>query len=113
MSAIKCHFDGKVFVPDEPVHAQKGEQAEVRLGPAQVEFTGGPGGTMGDLLQIESIGGWDGIFDPAMTSAEVADALRRRSNLPSYPKQHALLDLQEYWDEQRRQQSQETGKNAR
>jgi hypothetical protein len=113
MSAIRCHFDGKVFVPDEPVNAIKGEIAEVRLGQPEVEFTGGPGGMMGDLLKTEAIGGWNGIFDRNMDSAQAADELRRRANMPSYDKQRAFIDLHEYWDEQRRKQNpQEPGSGS-
>jgi hypothetical protein len=30
MAAIKAHFDGRVFVPDEPVLLQSGEQVVVQ-----------------------------------------------------------------------------------
>ena len=43
---IKVHFDGKVFVPDEPVDLPVGTQVEVHiLAPAPV-----PHGTIKDIL---------------------------------------------------------------
>ncbi len=52
---IKCHYDGKVFVPDEPVELPAGEAAEVRVGPS---FNGARGGTVGDVTDSGGLGGW-------------------------------------------------------
>ncbi len=42
MAAIKAHFDGNVFVPDEPVPLRPGEQVVIqRLGDAQIAQTAG------------------------------------------------------------------------
>jgi hypothetical protein len=48
---MRCHFDGKVFVPEEPVNLQPCAVVNVPALGAGVFFTGGPGGTMGDLEQ--------------------------------------------------------------
>ncbi len=43
MAAIKAHFDGRVFVPDEPVQFRPGEQVVVeRLGDAPSKAAPGP-----------------------------------------------------------------------
>jgi hypothetical protein len=36
MSTIRVHFDGKVFVPDEPVNVPEGTQAQVLVVPPAV-----------------------------------------------------------------------------
>ena len=43
MAAIKAHFDGSVFVPDEPVQLRPGERVVIqRLGEAQADRAPGP-----------------------------------------------------------------------
>jgi hypothetical protein len=103
---IRCHFDGKVFVPDEPVNAQVGWQVEVRIDPSPVEFTGGPGAPIGDLLKSDAIGGWS-RFEDDIDSLELARELRRRASSSNYDKQRAFVDLHEHWDEQQRQREAE------
>jgi hypothetical protein len=103
---IKCHFDGKVFVPDEPVNAKAGEAVELRTESPAVEFTGGPGAPIGDLLKIDLLGGWDQLED-GVDSAIYARQLRQRASYPNPDKQRALIDLNEYWDEQRLNQAKE------
>ncbi len=98
---IKCHYDGKVFIPDEPVELPAGEAAEVRVGSEEVNFTGGPGGSFADLLNADFIGGWSG-YDDDLDSLELADEFRRRAERSSFHKQRALIDLHEYWDDQQR-----------
>ena len=115
---VKCHYDGRVFVPDEPVDLPAGQAASVALAdreaeapdqapsaePAGVEFTGGPGGTFADLLDADVFGGWSGYTDEC-DDAEFNREFRLRRSKPSYHKQRAFLDLYEDWDERRRAQA--------
>ena len=77
---IKCHYDGKVFIPDEPVELSAGEPATVTIadGAASVFFTGGAGGTVADLLNSGFIGAWGDRQDIA-DGVEYARDLRRRA----------------------------------
>lgn len=43
MARIKAHFDGRVFVPDEPVNLRAGERVEVDLSPSDGPNTNGAG----------------------------------------------------------------------
>ena len=106
---IKCHYDGRVFVPDEPVKLAAGEPAEVQVGPDEPIYTGGPGGTVADLLAADFIGGWSG-YDDDIDSLELAQEFRRRASMSSYHKQRAFLDLHEYWDEQRAEEDIQGGR---
>lgn len=98
---IRCHFDGKVFVPDEPVDVQPGQQVEMRISGNAVEFTGGAGATIGELLKCDAIGGWS-RFEDDIDSLALARELRQRASGPNPDKQRAFIDLHEYWDEQQR-----------
>ena len=61
---IKCHYDGKVFIPDEPVELAAGEAAEVRVGPSFGGPSGGPsGGTVSDVINAGGLGGWSHRID--------------------------------------------------
>ena len=106
---IRCHFDGKVFVPDEPVDAQAGQQGEVRIDPSPVEFTGGPGAPIGELLKSDAIGGWS-RFEDDIDSLALARELRQRASGPNPDKQRAFIDVHEYWDEQQRLREAEENK---
>lgn len=75
---IKCHFDGKVFVPDEPVDLPAGRAAEALVGEPGVVFTDGPGGTVGDLLASDFIGAW-ADRDDMVDALEFAREMRRRA----------------------------------
>lgn len=58
---VRCHFDGKVFVPDEPVELPVGHEAYATAssptGVTIVPAREGEG-TVGDLLRSGAIGGW-------------------------------------------------------
>jgi hypothetical protein len=106
---IRCHFDGKVFVPDEPVDVPTGQPGEIQIDPSPVEFTGGPGAPIGDLLKSDEIGGWSRFEDP-VDSVQLAHELRLRASGPNAEKQRAFIDLHEYWDEQQRNREAEENK---
>jgi hypothetical protein len=57
MSAIKCHFDGKVIIPDEPVDSPVNKPLPVRIEPgvAYVDPPDGRPGTVADLLKFAGI----------------------------------------------------------
>jgi hypothetical protein len=85
--AIRAHFDGKVFVPDEPVDLPVGKVAEIRVesgdqpeGLPGISITDPPGGpaTAQGLLLSGIIGLWadrDDIGD----STEFVRRLRRQA----------------------------------
>jgi hypothetical protein len=78
MSAIKCHFDGKVIVPDEPVDLPVNKPLLMRLaeGVTIVEPASGKGGTVGDLLKYAGI--WKDRTD-IQDSTEFVRQLRQRA----------------------------------
>lgn len=75
---IKCHFDGKVFVPDEPVNLPVNQQAVVQLDPdpGYVIFPpkNGGKGTVGEMLKY--IGIWKHRTD-IKDSTEYVQQMRR------------------------------------
>jgi hypothetical protein len=77
---IKCHFDGKVFVPDEPVDLPVNEPAVVQFGPDPgvviMEPADGGKGTVGELRQY--IGIWKHRTD-IKDSTEFVQQLHRRA----------------------------------
>jgi hypothetical protein len=80
MSAIRCHFDGKVIIPDEPVDLPINKPLFIRVSPGVV-FVDPPSGkpaTVGDLLASGFVGGWKDRTDIA-DSLEYARELRRRA----------------------------------
>lgn len=81
MSTIRCHFDGKVIVPDEPVDLPVDQPMLVNVEPG-VSITGPASGvepiTADELSKSEVIGMWadrDDITD----SAEFARQLRKKA----------------------------------
>ncbi len=60
---IRCHFDGKTFVPDEPVNLPVGQVAHISTGVVAQGVTIVPAaegnGTVGDLVRSGAIGGWN------------------------------------------------------
>ena len=80
MSAIRCHFDGKVIVPDEPVDLPLNQQFIVRIEPGVV-FVDPPDGkpaTAKDLLESGFVGSWADRND-ITDSTEFARDLRRKA----------------------------------
>jgi hypothetical protein len=75
---IKCHFDGKVFVPDEAVNLPTNQPLLLRIDPGVVivEPSGGGKGTVGDLLPF--VGIWKNRTD-IRDSTEFVQELRRRA----------------------------------
>jgi predicted DNA-binding antitoxin AbrB/MazE fold protein len=71
---IKAHFDGKVFVPDEPVDLPKGERIEldVRRPPGEQNHM-----TAAELARSEFAGMWRDRTDIG-DSTEWARQLRRK-----------------------------------
>lgn len=59
---IKCHFDGKAFIPEEPVNLPVGQVAHVSTEAAPRDVTimaaAEGDGTVGDVLRSGAIGGW-------------------------------------------------------
>jgi len=53
---VKAHFDGKVFVPDEPLHLEKDQKVELTIQPLPAEqkkyMTGA------ELANSEIVGMW-------------------------------------------------------
>lgn len=78
MGAIKCHFDGKVIVPDEPVDLPVNKPLLMRVEPGVVfvEPTSGKRGTVGDLLKYAGI--WKDRTD-IQDSTEFVRQLRQRA----------------------------------
>lgn len=77
---IKCHFDGKVLVPEEPVSLPVNQSMDVVIEEPEFTFIDPPGGpaTVGDLIDSGFVGGWSHRTD--ITDAlEYARDLRRRS----------------------------------
>jgi hypothetical protein len=78
---FKAHFDGKVFVPDEPLHLAPGQPVIIRVVEASAEdatVTNQGGGTARDLLNSPLVGIWKDRTDIG-DSVEFARELRRRS----------------------------------
>jgi hypothetical protein len=75
---IRCHFDGKVFVPEEPVDFPINQSLLVRVEPGFVIFEPKDGGkgTVGELLKF--VGIWKDRTD-ITDSLEYARELRRRA----------------------------------
>jgi hypothetical protein len=99
MARVRCHFDGKVFVPAEPVDAPAGTPAEAAFTELSDERPGTNSearGTMRDLLTADATGWLDALRD--RDTLEFAAEIRRRGNQSSYHKQRAFIDLHEYWD---------------
>jgi hypothetical protein len=71
-TTILAHFDGKVFVPDEPVDVPVGTPLRVRVEAVQP----GVGVTSGDLLAPVIIG-----LDPTLAQAIAADPEFRLENM--------------------------------
>jgi hypothetical protein len=78
MSAIRCHFDGKVIVPDEPVDLPVNKPLLIRVEPGVVVVEPADGGnsTVGDLLKFAGI--WKDRTD-IKDSTEFVQELRRRA----------------------------------
>lgn len=80
MSIIRCHFDGKAFVPDQPVSLPVNSVLFIDL----VEATGivnPPNGkpmTVGELRKSGMVGAWSHRKD-IKDSAKFARALRERA----------------------------------
>jgi hypothetical protein len=78
---IKGRFDGKVFVPDEPVDLPKDQRVSMDVQPAPA-IDGKPM-TAGDLLELvrsnpEATAAWEALA-AGRDSVEVARELRRRA----------------------------------
>ncbi len=60
---IKCHFDGKAFIPENPVNLPVGQVAHLSTGvdPHTVSIVPAAegNGTVGDLVRSGAIGGWN------------------------------------------------------
>ena len=84
MESIRCHYDGKVFVPDEPIDAPAGTPAQAHL---IDRINGEPDrrGTMADLLAVDARGWIDELCNE--DTPDYAQDLRRRASSPSYHKQ--------------------------
>jgi hypothetical protein len=85
---IKAHFDGKVFVPDEPVDIQAGEPVTVVLKEHPDAERAPAGKTAGDLLAVIEANpqikeDWDAIA-AGRDSVEVAQELRLQASKPRY-----------------------------
>ena len=80
MSTIRCHFDGKVIIPDEPVDFPVNQPLLVRVEPGVVfvEPTSGGRGTVGELLDSGFVGSWKDRTD-IKDSTEFVAELRRRA----------------------------------
>jgi hypothetical protein len=72
---IKAHFDGKVFVPDEPVDLPKDQQVVVEVQPAPAEERKPI--TAGELANSEIVGMWADREDIG-DSVEFVNNIRRR-----------------------------------
>lgn len=77
MLTIKAHFDGKVFVPDEPVDLPTGQPIEVRIQPPAKKGKKNYM-TAGELVRSEAIGIWKDRKDMEDSVAYVRE-LRRRA----------------------------------
>ena len=80
MSAIRCHFDGKVIVPDEPVNLPVNKPLLMRLaqGVTIVEPAGGGSGTVGELRRTNFVGSWKDRPDIG-DSTDYVNELRQRA----------------------------------
>ena len=78
MSAIRCHFDGKVLVPDEPVDLPINQPlvAHVEPGVVIIEPANGGKGTVGELKEF--VGIWKDRTD-IKDSTEFVQEMRRRA----------------------------------
>jgi hypothetical protein len=85
MSAIRCHFDGKVIIPDEPVDLPVNQQFIIRIEPGVV-FVDPPGGTPAtakDLIDSGFVGSWadrDDITDSQAFARELRRKAERRGD---------------------------------
>jgi len=77
---IRCHFDGKVIVPDEPVELPVNQPlvAEIAPGVIVVQPKNGGRGTVGELRKLGFVGLWKHRTD-ITDSSEYARELRRRA----------------------------------
>jgi hypothetical protein len=77
---IKCHFDGKVLVPDEPVSLPVNQSMNVVVEEPEFAFIDPPGGpaTVGNLIDSGFIGGWSHRAE-ITDSVEFAHDLRRQA----------------------------------
>ncbi|HEX3356508.1 MAG TPA: hypothetical protein VHS31_05950 [Tepidisphaeraceae bacterium] len=75
---IRCHFDGKVFVPDEPIDLPGNQSLLVHIEPGVVikEPANGGNGTVGELRKFMGI--WKDRTDIS-DSTEFVQELRRRA----------------------------------
>lgn len=86
---IKCHFDGSVFVPDEPVNLPVGANLNLSVQPnengAGAVLMRQGGGTVADVISSGAIGGWAHRTDITDGRAFVdrlrAERLHRRNAL--------------------------------
>jgi hypothetical protein len=85
---IKCHFDGKVFIPDEPVDLPAGANLDMHIESQESGYA--PGvlphqgrGTVAEVLASGAIGGWahrsELVDGRAFVDQLRADRRRRRS----------------------------------
>jgi hypothetical protein len=85
MSAIRCHFDGKVIVPDEPVDLPVNQQFIIHI-EAGVVFVDPPDGepaTAKDLIESGFVGSWadrDDIADSLEFARELRGKAERRGD---------------------------------
>jgi hypothetical protein len=73
---IKAHFDGKVFIPDEPVDLPKDQPVDLNFQP--VPAPSRKMGTTRDLLESGLVGIWADRTD-ITDSLEYARELRRKA----------------------------------
>lgn len=71
---IKAHFDGKVFVPDEPVQLEKDQEVEISIHPPQAETKGMTGA---ELASGPWVGAW-AHRDDIKDSTEFVNEIRRK-----------------------------------
>lgn len=79
MSAIRCHFDGHVIVPDQPVDLPVNKPMIVHFDPSEMLADSDTGEIMtgAKLAASESIGMWSDR-DDITDSTEFANELRRK-----------------------------------
>ena len=79
MSTIRCHYDGKFIVPDEPVDLPVNTPLLIRVDPGVVFVEPKSGnGTVGELRESGLVGAWKHRTD-ITDSLEYARELRRRA----------------------------------
>jgi hypothetical protein len=80
MSTIRCHFDGKVIIPDEPVdqplYIRIEDAAKGRPGVVFIDPPDGKPMTVGEMLASGAVGAWSERND-TRDSTEIAVELRR------------------------------------